>query len=180
MRLESDQSSCQRIYIFPGRTCEEKMEQCEDNPCLNDALCLIEEDVFRCYCVPDYHGTRCQFRYDECRLPPGPKCLHGGVCVDEVDGFECQCGDGFTGNHCQCSGAEEEMTCLDVNSTLSWTIPPDYLPDDDESNAETPTTEEGGYHVTADIGEIDHTLSTPAAHVPEGKNVVTFILYFYL
>ena len=82
------------------------------------------------------------FRYDECRLPPGPKCLHGGVCVDDVDGFECQCQDGFSGDHCQCSGGQDDtedvedeyqdmsnLTCIDVNTTLSWTIPPDYLPD---------------------------------------------------
>lgn len=21
-----------------------------------------------CYCVPDYHGDRCQYQYDECQL----------------------------------------------------------------------------------------------------------------
>jgi hypothetical protein len=48
-----------------------RVEQCEDSPCLNGALCLVEEDLFRCYCVPDYHGKRCQFKYNECQLPPG-------------------------------------------------------------------------------------------------------------
>jgi hypothetical protein len=30
-----------------------RVEQCEDSPCLNGALYLVEEDLFRCYCVPD-------------------------------------------------------------------------------------------------------------------------------
>ena len=58
-------------FCKQGRVCEEKLEQCEDSPCLNGALCLIEDDSFRCYCVPDYHGKRCQHKYNECQLPPG-------------------------------------------------------------------------------------------------------------
>ncbi len=30
-----------------------RVEQCEDSLCLNGALCLVEEDLYRCYCVPD-------------------------------------------------------------------------------------------------------------------------------
>jgi hypothetical protein len=52
-----------------------RVEQCEDSPCLNGALCLVEEDLFRCYCVPDYHGKRCQFKYNECQLPPGKRMI---------------------------------------------------------------------------------------------------------
>ena len=70
---------CVCPLTWSGRVCEDRVEQCEDNPCLNDALCLVEEDTergFRCYCVPDCHGPRCQHKYDECRLPPGPKVCH--------------------------------------------------------------------------------------------------------
>ena len=34
----------------------------QDSPCLNDALCLVEGEGYRCYCVPDYHGPHCQYR----------------------------------------------------------------------------------------------------------------------
>lgn len=47
------------------------MSLCESNPCKNDALCLEEDDTSVCYCVPDYHGDRCQYQYDECQLGPG-------------------------------------------------------------------------------------------------------------
>ena len=84
------------------------------------------------------------------------QCLHGGECVDDVDGFECQCQPGYSGDHCQCSEPEadseyEEAVCVDVNNTLSWTIPPDYLPDyTDLGDMETTTQGEEVIHV-ADV-----------------------------
>lgn len=43
---------------------------CDENPCENDGLCLMEDTIPVCYCVPDYHGEQCQFQYDECQLGP--------------------------------------------------------------------------------------------------------------
>ena len=72
--------------------------------------------------------------------------------MDDVDGFECQCEEGYSGDHCQCSVAEDyEEVCVDVNTTLSWTIPPDYLPDyTDLGDMETTTQGEEVIHV-ADV-----------------------------
>ena len=39
------------------------LSRCEESNCLNGALCLVEEGEQRCYCVPDYHGPRCQYKY---------------------------------------------------------------------------------------------------------------------
>ena len=121
--------------------------------------------------------------------------------MDDVDGFECQCQDGFSGDHCQCSGGQDDtediedeyqdmsnMTCIDVNTTLSWTIPPDYLPDlyDDHLYDDGDTTTEDaisvvhvvdvdvtvGYedviHITASVEDIDPTPSftIPSSDVP--------------
>lgn len=43
---------------------------CDDSPCSNNALCLMEEGLPVCYCVPDYHGEKCEFQYDECQIMP--------------------------------------------------------------------------------------------------------------
>ena len=134
---------CVCPLTWTGRHCEEEVAQCEDNPCLNDALCLLEENSYRCYCVPDYHGPTCQWKYDECQLPPGPKCLHGGLCVDDVDGFQCECQPDFSGEHCHCftsqdtnTSMETNLTCLDISTSLSWTIPPSYQEEGEEEEEE--------------------------------------------
>ena len=58
---------------FKGKNCQIVLESCETNPCKNDALCFIHEDSYECYCVPDFHGDRCQYKYNDCLLPPLPK-----------------------------------------------------------------------------------------------------------
>lgn len=55
---------------FTGPNCEEVVKMCNENPCKNNALCLVEDGHHVCYCVPDYHGLYCQFQYDECQLGP--------------------------------------------------------------------------------------------------------------
>ena len=101
--------------------------------------------------------------------------------MDDVDGFECQCEEGYSGDHCQCSVAEDyEEVCVDVNSTLSWTIPPDYLPDYTGDLGDMETTTQGdevihvadvevtvGYddvtQITASVEGIEPTPSFPMA-----------------
>lgn len=55
---------------FTGTNCEEPVLECDDSPCHNDALCLMEEGLPVCYCVPDFHGEHCEDQYDECQLGP--------------------------------------------------------------------------------------------------------------
>ncbi|ERL84325.1 hypothetical protein D910_01744, partial [Dendroctonus ponderosae] len=73
---------------------------CSKNPCKNGALCLLEDNLPVCYCVPDFHGDLCQLQYDECLL--GPKCSNGGTCIDGVDQFTCSCPPNLTGTFCEC------------------------------------------------------------------------------
>nr|CAD7259717.1 unnamed protein product [Timema shepardi] len=85
---------------YTGSNCEVKLHPCLVSPCLNQALCLVEAGTRVCYCVPDYHGDRCQFQYDECQL--GPRCLNGGTCLDGVDNYTCSCPPDLTGSLCEC------------------------------------------------------------------------------
>ena len=67
--------SCQ--FGFTGDRCQLELEKCDSNPCQNDALCFVpvedSEQTHHCYCVPDYHGPHCEFKYNDCFLPPFPK-----------------------------------------------------------------------------------------------------------
>lgn len=56
---------------YTGKNCETRVQLCGSNICENDALCVIENKNSVCYCVPDYHGERCQYKYDECQKGPG-------------------------------------------------------------------------------------------------------------
>lgn len=96
---------------FTGHNCEETILMCEDSPCENDALCLMENNQINCYCVPDYHGDRCQYQYDECQL--GPRCMNGGTCIDGIDNFTCSCPPDLTGVLCEC--------LIEPNNTLDCT-----------------------------------------------------------
>ena len=62
--------------------------------------------------------------------------MHGGLCQDEVDDFICSCQEGYSGTYCECQeGDNSTLTddqCVDINTTLSWTLPPDLMIDMEE------------------------------------------------
>ncbi|KAG8256586.1 hypothetical protein J6590_065298 [Homalodisca vitripennis] len=112
--------SCFCAPGFTGRDCDLVLSMCPANPCHNDALCLVEDDTSVCYCVPDYHGDRCQFQYDECLLGPG--CKNGGTCIDGVDSFSCSCPPDLTGQYCECLILEDSgLDCNYIRSTTTTT-----------------------------------------------------------
>lgn len=75
------------------------MVACSESPCQNNAVCLFEDDQPVCYCVPDYHGTFCELRYDDCESR-NVRCENGGTCVDGVNNFTCSCPPPFGGELC--------------------------------------------------------------------------------
>ncbi|XP_073821482.1 protein eyes shut-like [Musca autumnalis] len=125
-----------------GRICQDEINECDSSPCQNggmcvdkltsyvpvpwnNALCLMEEGVPMCYCLPDYHVEKCEYQYDECQL--GPRCMNGGVCIDGVDTFSCSCPPLLTGMLCECLMIGEDS--LDCNYTAhSTTAPPTMKP----------------------------------------------------
>ncbi|ODN02982.1 Protein eyes shut [Orchesella cincta] len=112
--------SCACPFGFTGRACETKLRICEENPCLNGAFCLNEQDdesKKTCYCVPDFHGELCEFRYDDC--DPLPKCFNGGTCIDGVGEFSCSCPPDFFGPTCQCTAENVTEPECAYNGT-SW------------------------------------------------------------
>ncbi|XP_071453526.1 protein eyes shut [Hetaerina americana] len=137
-----------RLNIFGGFETDDLEEGNEEDICENGALCLLESDGARvCYCVPDFHGDRCQYRYDECLLAEssswlpangssvvsGGHCQNGGECIDGVDSFTCSCPTNFTGHFCECplyDTAEGEIDpyCQNVSTqpSKSPTLPPDF------------------------------------------------------
>lgn len=58
------------VLGYTGKSCEVQIEFCDENSCSNNAICVVEDGARVCYCVPDYHGERCELQYDECLLGP--------------------------------------------------------------------------------------------------------------
>ena len=67
-----------------GVTCENDINDCEDQPCLNGGTCQDDVSGYLCVCVEGFTGTTCEIETDECLSGP---CENGGVCVDEPSDY---------------------------------------------------------------------------------------------
>lgn len=92
------------IFIkgFTGKDCDKAVVPCDENPCQNGAVCLLEDDHTVCYCVPDYHGALCELKYDDCESKFA-QCDNGGTCIDGINSFTCACLPNYSGSMCEYS-----------------------------------------------------------------------------
>ena len=56
---------------------------------------------------------------------PIKRCFNGGSCQDGVDSYTCSCPADVSGVNCECGGVAGE--CINVNDSVSWTVPPFYI-----------------------------------------------------
>ena len=65
---------------YIGVRCQDDINECTSNPCMNDGLCTDFEDAYECNCIPGYTGNQCELLQGEER--------HGGMHRDlsAVDG----------------------------------------------------------------------------------------------
>ncbi|RXG67079.1 Protein eyes shut [Armadillidium vulgare] len=84
----------------------------------------MEDGNATCYCVPDFHGHNCQYKYNDC-LPYAPRCMNGGTCIDGVDSFQCSCPDYSSGVLCECLSSPHGVSCKELPS---WFDPEIYFP----------------------------------------------------
>lgn len=126
---------------FTGKDCDKTIVPCDENPCQNGAVCLLEDEHPVCYCVPDYHGALCELRYDDCESKFA-RCDNGGTCIDGVNSFTCSCSPGYGGPMCEysfptsTSSIETEETS-DQETSLSKTTIPVTSPKDSTSMLNT-------------------------------------------
>lgn len=82
---------------YTGDRCENNLNDCLQNPCLNGASCIDGVNHFQCRCLPGFTGDLCQDNVDDCLTHP---CANGGTCYDRDNGFRCHCAPGFSGRDC--------------------------------------------------------------------------------
>lgn len=89
---------CSCINGWTGPTCEENVDDCVNNPCLNNGTCIDKTGTFQCLCPPGKTGLFCQFD-DGCYSSP---CKNNASCTSApMDGKAiCICQHGFSGDDC--------------------------------------------------------------------------------
>lgn len=80
-----------------GVNCQEYINKCLSNPCMNGGTCSNLQSGYLCTCPYPYSGVNCEIDMDPC--VPNP-CLASGTCqADSTSpkGYTCYCSDGFIG-----------------------------------------------------------------------------------
>ncbi|ELU13051.1 hypothetical protein CAPTEDRAFT_220327 [Capitella teleta] len=80
--------------------CRTNIDECESNPCQNQATCADEINSYSCSCVNGTSGLNCEVIDDVCFSQP---CLNGGKCMANSTGpgYLCSCQNKYTGEHCE-------------------------------------------------------------------------------
>ena len=83
---------------FTGDNCSTEINECESDPCQNNATCIDGIATYTCHCVAGFTETNCETDIDECMSNP----CQNGACIDHVNAYSCNCIDtGFTGLNCE-------------------------------------------------------------------------------
>ncbi|XP_076095381.1 uncharacterized protein LOC143066273 [Mytilus galloprovincialis] len=103
----------------------ENIDECQSNPCYNNATCTDRTPGWNCTCLPGFTGNQCQTDIDECQSDP---CSNNATCIYRTPGWDCACVPGYTGNMCQTEIDEcqsnpcyNNVTCID--KTPGYTYP---------------------------------------------------------
>ncbi|GFO45668.1 neurogenic locus notch homolog protein 1 [Plakobranchus ocellatus] len=114
--LSIDSTYCICSSGFKGDNCEVDVNECDSNPCRNNATCRDSTTRhpgesffvgFRCSCLPGFSGDSCEKEANECKNfssndnQTTSACLNGGICEDLVNDFRCSCPAGFNGSRCE-------------------------------------------------------------------------------
>lgn len=54
------------LLYFPGAQCEENFDECQSDPCQNDAQCIDGYGQYHCQCQPGWTGNAISFQCLQC------------------------------------------------------------------------------------------------------------------
>lgn len=98
-----------------GPKCDVDIDECKDNPCKNNGICVNIVGSYSCNCTTQFYGSNCELDIDEC-AGSEPLCENGGFCVNHYGGYQCGCLFGFGGPRCQFESHCYSMPCQNLGS----------------------------------------------------------------
>nr|KAG5706023.1 hypothetical protein BaRGS_028132 [Batillaria attramentaria] len=115
---------CQCLQGWEGARCQDDVDECMSDPCLNRGLCSNTPGNFSCACLDAWTGQRCEEDVNECKREP---CAAPARCVNTQGGFTCLCPRGWKGNACdedvnECLGQVEDVPCEEELDSICGNI----------------------------------------------------------
>ncbi|XP_028817903.1 protocadherin Fat 4 isoform X2 [Denticeps clupeoides] len=83
---------------FTGLKCDVDIDECDQDPCNNDGVCVNYMGGFSCQCLKGFSGLHCSVVADECQTVA---CQNGGTCLSTEGEFHCVCRLGYEGKFCE-------------------------------------------------------------------------------
>ena len=76
--------TCSCIAGYNGTNCDNNIDDCDPNPCLNGGQCIDGVNSFTCNCTgTGFDGSTCNNNINDCLSNP---CQNGGTCIDGING----------------------------------------------------------------------------------------------
>eukprot|EP01052_Picozoa_sp_SAG31_P001136 SAG31_NODE_37_length_31616_cov_38.688359_10_plen_1872_part_00 len=113
---------CACIDGFSSTNCDDNVDDCSSNPCLNDGICADLIDDFECLCGDSgYEGRICENDIDECASAP---CHPRNTirCEEALASYSCLCVIGYSGPNCEVDDNECVSRPCEHNSSCTQSV----------------------------------------------------------
>jgi hypothetical protein len=95
-----------------GKLCNMDIIDCDSESCLNNGTCIELMNGFACQCLPDFDGSRCQYRRtindNHCKK----KCFNNGKCIVINNTEKCLCLPKYVGSKCEYKRSNNSVSSI--------------------------------------------------------------------